>query len=95
MGKGRLYTGEETPYVFSKFNTLKYGRFLCSPSVSQCLLNRVRLYFKEKSLYSRGSFSSPRDRRFLVTRGSTGRLQIKPSGSGDENVLRLFLLRMT
>ena len=36
----------------------------------------------------------PRDRRFLVTRGSTGRLQIKPSGSGDENVLRLFLLRM-
>ena len=27
----------------------------------------------------------PRDRRFLVTWLETGRLQIKPSGSGDEN----------
>ena len=39
------------------------------------------------------SFSSPEPvvswSRGRETRGSTGRLQIKPSGSGDENVFRL------
>ena len=39
----------------------------------------------EQTIISRQLFAilAPRARRFLVT--TTGRLQIKPSGSGDEN----------
>ena len=48
------------------------------------MFSKLRVFLKTKLLLS---ILVPRARRFLVTwSGTTGRLQIKPSGSGDENV---------